>query len=229
MAVNTVFKKAPTEIKRRLIAHVMGREKSGKTNFALTAPAPIILFDFDYGLEGVVQKFAKEKEIYSSEFRIHEISADRFVAEWDRFRTEFKIALNDPAVETVVWDTGTEVWELLRMARFGKLTQVRPHNYGPVNAEMRGMIRDAYSSDKNLIIISKMTEQYVNDKFTGTYVMQGFKDIPYSSQINIMTQRTKDNEFTATILDCRQNASIMGLELEGSLVNFQIVLDMVFS
>lgn len=229
MAINTAFKPASTAVKQRLIAHVMGREKSGKTNFSLTAPDPIILFDFDYGLEGVVHKFATSKKIYTSEYRIHEISPGKFVAEWDRFKNEFKIALNDPEVRSVVWDTGTEVWELLRMARFGKLTQVMPHNYGPVNAEMRGLIRDAYSSDKNFIIVNKMTEQYLNDKPTGKFVFQGFKDIPYSSQINIHTQRNEDNEFQATIVDCRQNAAVMGIVLEGPLVDFQVVLDMVFS
>ena len=56
-------KKASTSIVKRLIMNVIGKEKSGKTNFALSAPGPTLLFDFDYGLEGVVQKFASERGI----------------------------------------------------------------------------------------------------------------------------------------------------------------------
>ena len=36
---------------------------------------------------------------------------------------------------TVVMDTASEAHELSRLAAFGKLTQVMPHHYGPVNAE----------------------------------------------------------------------------------------------
>ena len=37
--------------KKRMVVAVEGREKDGKTSFALSAPAPIAIFNLDTGLE----------------------------------------------------------------------------------------------------------------------------------------------------------------------------------
>ena len=52
---------------RRTIV-VAGREKQGKTNFALTAPDPIAHFNLDVGLEGVIEKFRTTKVIYTHDY-----------------------------------------------------------------------------------------------------------------------------------------------------------------
>lgn len=221
------FKKADMSVMHRLIVNVMAREKSGKTHFALTAPGPIVLFNFDFGLEGVINKFNK-KPIYASEYRINEISPDKYAAEWERFKRENKAAMNEKQVRTIIWDTGTEVWELIRMARFGKLTQVMPHQYGPVNSEMRTLVRDAYSSDKNLIVLHKMGIQYVNNNPTDKYVMAGFKDIPYNVQVNCLAWREDGGgDFHLEISDCRQNSDMAGLDMVGDMINFQNLAMMV--
>lgn len=222
------LKKAVVEKPKRLIVNTMGKEKSGKTNLGLTAPGPIVLFDFDYGLEGVIGKFASDKDIYPSEYRINEIAANAFITQFERFKKEFASALKEPEVRSIVVDTGTELWELARMARFGKLTQVMPHNYGPVNAEMRGLIRDAYSSDKNLILLHKMTEIYKNDKPTGTFGLAGFKDVPYNVQVNILCWRDEEQVFHATIQDCRQNAEVAGFDMIGDMISFPNLATLVF-
>jgi hypothetical protein len=222
------LKKADTTIRRRLIINVVGKEKQGKTNFGLTAPGPIILFDLDYGLEGVVSKFAGTKAIYPSEYRINEISPAHFLSTWERFKKEFGGALKEKEVRSVIVDTGTEMWELIRLARFGKLTQVMPQHYGPVNSELRGLIRDAYSSDKNLIILHKMTEIYKNNQPTGEFGMAGFKDIPYNVQVNLLCWRDTDGTFHATINDCRQNSDLAGMDLIGDMVNFPTLASLVF-
>lgn len=203
---------------RRLIVSVAGREKSGKSNFALTFPDPIAVINFDNGLEGVIEKFA-HKKVYHSEYRINEIAVGKFVTEWERCAKEFRAALAEKTVRTLMVDDGTSMWELVRMARFGKLTQVMPHNYGPVNAEMRGLIRDAYSSDKNLVILHKLTQEYVNDKPTKNYVFSGFKDIPYAVQVNCLSWRETEPpyNFHLQINDCRQNPRIVGEDLVGMM------------
>jgi len=222
------LKKVDTKITKRMIVNVVGKEKQGKTNFGLTAPGPIVLFDLDYGLEGVVHKFAGQKAIYHSEYRISEIAAGQFVSQIERFKKEFAATLKEKEVRTVLIDTGTELWELLRMARFGKLTQVMPQHYGPVNAELRGMIRDVYSSDKNLVILHKMTEVYRNNQPTGEYAMAGFKDIPYNVQVNVLCWRDTEGVFHATINDCRQNSDLAGMDLTGEMVNFPSLATLVF-
>lgn len=220
---------SPTPAKRRLIVSIMGREKQGKTHVGFTAPGPIAAFDFDYGQEGVIHKFAKDKRIYTSEFRIGEISAEKFNVEWERYKKEYRAALNEKELRSLIIDTNTELWELARMAKFGKLTQVMPHQYGPVNAEMRGLIRDAYSSDKNVIFLHKMSEQYVNNSPTGRYVMAGFKDTPYSVQVNCLVWREEGGgDFHLEVTDCRQNPDVAGMDLTGDMCNFQTLATMIF-
>lgn len=230
MAIPAGFAKADTKIAKRLIISVMGREKQGKTNFGLTAPGPIAVFDFDYGMEGVVNKFAASKQIFISEYRIHEINADKFVASWEKFKKDFYACLAAPKkeVRSIVVDTATEEWELARMARFGKLTQVMPQHYGPVNAEMRGLIRDAYSSEKSVIFLHKMSQVYINNQPTKDYALAGFKDTPYSVQVNVQCWRDEDQVFHATVLDCRQNPSINGMDIVGDMINFTTLATMIF-
>lgn len=49
---------------QRVIANIEGPQKSGKDHFCFTAPDPIVVFNFDCGLEGTVEKFfAKGKNI----------------------------------------------------------------------------------------------------------------------------------------------------------------------
>lgn len=214
--------------RRRLIVNIMGKEKQGKTHFGLTAPGPIGLLDFDYGLEGVVDKFHGDKAIYPVEYRLGEITAGQHLAVWEKAKTMLKDMLKEKELRSVLIDTGTEAWELLRMARFGKLTQVMPQHYGPVNAEMRELIREAYSSDKNLILLHKMTEIYANNQPTGKFGMAGFKDVPYNVQVNLLAWRDTDGIFHTTIQDCRQNADLAGLDLVGELCNFPALASMVF-
>jgi len=224
------FEKPSNKTKPRLIIAVDGQEKRGKTTFGLSAPAPIAFFNFDEGLEGVIHKF-KDKEILISSFML---PADKKVpgvdwkAEWGRFKEEYKRVLTHSEVRTVVIDTATELWELCRMAGLGKLTQVLPHHYGPVNAEMREVIRTAYGYDKNLILLHKMRTQYVNDKWTGKYERNGFKDTGFAVQVNVRLLR-KDGQFVCFVKDCRQNMDLCDLELSGGLCNFDTLMSMVFA
>lgn len=48
-----------TSLAPRVIANIEGAQKSGKDYFALSAPGPIVLFNFDCGIEGVIEGFVK--------------------------------------------------------------------------------------------------------------------------------------------------------------------------
>ncbi len=225
-------------IKRRIIMSVEAKEKSGKSNFALTAPSPHAYFDFDTGLEGVIEKFIPEKEVYVGEYRRDKselLTQAAWETMWKKFKGEYVQSLKVPAIRTVTLDTGTEMWELLRMAKFGKLTQVMPNQYGPVNDEFREMVRVAYSSDKNVILLHKMKEEYVTDKAkpsianrTGRYIRAGFNDVPYLVQMNLSLYKTPEEGFCCTILDCRQNPTIEGLTLYNADITFQQIAVLVF-
>ena len=224
-------------IKRRIILSAEAREKRGKSNLALTAPAPHAIFDFDTGLEGVLEKFSRTKEIYIGDYRRDKgliLSQAEWQAQWSKFKKEYVAALSNPAIRTVTIDTATEAWETLRLAKFGKLSQVMPNQYGPANDEYREIVRVAFGSDKNLILLHKMKEEYVASKanpaianWTGEYVRAGFKDSPYLVQMNLFLDRTKDG-FLCRILDCRQSPVLAGMEIYNDDITFPNIATLVF-
>jgi len=218
-------------IRPRIILSMEGLEKQGKTHFALTAPGPIAMFSTDTGEEGVVSKFgSKEIWIMPMGKVEDEDSVDQAVEEIDKFKKSYTNMLRGDEVKTIIIDTATEVWESLRMARFGRLTQIMPYQYGPVNAEYRALVREAYGYDKNLILLHKMKPKYVNDKRTDDYERAGFGDTGFLVQVNVKSYRydpEDGGEFSIYIRDCRQNPDLAGEEFVGDMCTFPFLASMV--
>ena len=216
---------------RRLVASVSGREKTGKTHFALTAPDPIFFINIDIGAEGVLDKFQAEgKRVYVYDVRVPRTAKqDVYVPMWENLKRIFEKVYKVGAGSVVV-DTDTEAFELARLAKFGKLSQVMPHNYVEVNNEYREILRLAYDSAMNSIFIHKMKPKYVNDKRTAEYEPSGFGDMEYNSQANIIMYREDTDEgpeFSAFIKDCRHNPNVNGEWLKGELCSFDFLLSLV--
>lgn len=210
----TGLKLIDRKVKRRLIVSVEGREKEGKSHFALTAPGPIAYLDFDIGSEGVVDKPAfASKEIhkgdYNLEFPFQQGAADR---QWKQFANDYKASLGSDVLKSIIIDTGTEMYEMQRIAKFGKLSNVMPHLYGPVNAEMRELYRLAYQSDMNLIVLHKLRKQYQNDTWTGKYERAGFADTGFMVQVSVEAFK-RDGNYFIKVLTCRQNPALEGREM----------------
>lgn len=237
------FSRADKAVKKRIIMALDGQEKGGKTNFALTAPGPIGVINLDIGLDGVVQKFQTDKEIWVCDIKtniqdLKSLSPDKAAKEADiayqRLYKGYREVLGE--ARTIIWDNATEVWELLRMSRFGKLDHVKPHHYGPVNAEYRELIRLAFDQEKtNLILLHKMKDEYVNDSRTGKVKRAGFSDTGFLVQCNALAWRDTGKDapefpdcFHVLIHDCRQNAEIAGLDLTGADANFATLAQLVF-
>jgi hypothetical protein len=240
------FVQASTPAVHRLIVNAEGEEKSGKNHFAFTAPGPIFEHSFDIGNEGVVQKFQSQKRIMIAEYEleIQPGEADpREVAEaadkvWSQFLSNYRDGLASCGNGTTMIDTGTETWELLRLARFGKLTQVMPHHYGPVNKEMQEMIREGFGHNCNVIFLHKRKEEWENyvgsdgkekGRKTGKMKRVGFSDMPFLVQVNLVCERVDieggGSDFQITVEDCRQNPAVDGLTIPN---DFPTLLDMVF-
>jgi len=143
---------------------------------------------------------------------------------WEQMKRAFIACCKSPQVRSIVWDTATEVWELIRLARFGKLAQVLPVQYGPVNAEMRGLIRTAYDSNKNFVMLHKMKAEYINDRRTGKYERAGFGDSEYLVQVNLRTTYDpEERTFGIEILNCRQNMTLCNQAFAGDLCSFPML------
>ena len=232
------FKIAAGQVKRRLIVALDGLEKEGKTNFALTMPGPIAYQSLDIGLEGVVEKFQTAKQIFLAEYGILVSKGDsqeaimaKALPEYEKFVKDYKDVMipgfKTGKIRSGVWDTGSEIWELQRLARFGKLTQVMPHHYTALNLEYQNLIKEVYETPGNLCILHKLKPEWKDNPATGkgnktgNYERSGFGGTGFLVQVNATAWRDKDTgTFHITVKDCRQNPSIMGLDLEGDLATF---------
>ncbi len=215
---------ADKTIHKRIIMSISALEKMGKTHFALTAPGTIGMFSADVGTEGVVSKF--DKNIVVNELSVPETVAEAEII-WDSYYASYYGSLETTELRTIIVDTATEVWELLRIKMFGKLTQVLPFQYAPVNAIYRKMIKDAYKSDKNLILLHKMKPKYIKNERTEEYERSGFGDTGFLVQVNANIYHEEDDEFALEIVDCRHNPLLVGEVLSGELCTFPMLAAMV--
>lgn len=227
------WENASTEVTRRCVfKQIYGDTGTGRTSLALTAPGPIALLHASEKLEGIVQKAAKEKDVKLFNFggvfkgtpqQIAQQASDRVA--------EFKAAMSDAYrwARTIIVDTHTESWELLRLARFGTLTPrgVVAHLYGPVNAEWRSMWKSFREQDRvNLIAIGQVQEEYRKDKPTGRMVQSGQNKFHYMADVIVRTGKS-NGVFTATIEKAWWNASVEGIEVEDDMATFASIMELV--
>lgn len=232
----------------RMIVATSAPEKTGKTHWALhTTPSPVALIDFDIGTEGVINKRDPKRRILHRQFNLKAQSAiegrvprrEEWEKEWSDCETAVRACVANSLIRTLVIDTGTEMWELARLAEFGKVDQVKPHHYGPLNREYRMLVQSAYSrKDLNVVITHKVKKQYKNDNWNGEYERAGFGDVAFLVQVNVdhyveVIEEGEDGapdqtEFGIRVLNCRQNPEVNGLELEGPLCSFAVLGRKVF-
>ncbi len=239
------FIEAPTIQNRGFVAVVTGNWKTGKTHLSLTAPAPIAYINHDCGQRGVIEKAAREKKIVYVEFDYHDSTdINEHKAMWEKSKRAFIDALESPHIRTVVQDTSTEAFELIRMARFGKLNKVAmdggkavPYPWGEVNAEFRDLVRRALKTDKVVILTHRTKKEYVDNEETGKRIRSGYGDMDFVSDVNIETwkriERDEDGEITGrkfgmTVLDCRLNRDIEGMELEEPISSIPMLATQIF-
>lgn len=231
------FTQLGTEVEDyRIIMSVCGYDATGKTHLALSAPGPIAYQNLDRGLEGVGERVVKEtgKEVWESQYHFPELvvkaakkgkddvtSIKRAAKEvWDEFTKDYRDALeNGSGVRTIVWDTGTELWDLCRLAQFGKLTQVMPPEYISVNATFSALINEAYDYDKNLIMLHKMKPIYEKKERTDRSEMSGYSGVPFIAQIALTAEKNTKAEklrdkFTLEVTKCRQDTRLEGQRLK---------------
>jgi hypothetical protein len=237
---NSQFILSRNAIKRRAIVNIQGPEKSGKDHMALDyTGGPIYIHSFDIGLEGVVQKFHDKKDIYVCEYELTiqpGDGTDKEVGEaanvvWENFVGNFRESLAQTTDNEglVIVDTGTEAWELLRLASFGKLTQVMPHHYSKPNAEFRNLLRESFSGS-SVCWLHKMMPEWENyvdhsgkekGRKTGLIVRKGMGDVAFAVQVNVETTRIDraggGSDFQATVIDCRVNPDLNGMVLPNSM------------
>lgn len=225
--------------KPRLLVGSQGLDKTGKTEFWLSAPGPIGCINLDIGLEGVVEKWTKRgKKVWVATYNIPPVGANGkpltqndYIQFFLKTRAAYEGMLTNKDIRTVVVDTGSDWWELAKLAEFGKVNPAVDikQAYQALNQLFRSLIRRAYDTDKNLIITHKMKEKYTSkvgangkaiDSWDGSsYKKVGFGEDHYLIQVNV-EHTFRDGQFGIKILNCRHDMSLAGYEMAGEECNF---------
>ena len=200
----------------RIIASIEGTDKTGKSHLALTAPRPIMYIDLDVGTEGVIHKFQGEDLMVYQVEQPERLGSSqelmgRYGEIWATVQDKISeaLAMNEG---TLIIDTFTEAYDICRLAHFGKMSQVQPHQYGVAYADLREVMRKVHQSKMSCILLHKMG----NNFNTGEPEMKGWNDIPHQVQVTLRTDRedTADGPvFLAEVRACRQNPNLMGKPL----------------
>ena len=200
----------------RIIASIEGTDKTGKSHLALTAPRPIMYIDLDVGTEGVIHKFQGEDlMVYQVQQPERLGSSQELMGRYGEIWTTVQDKISEAlAVNegTLIIDTFTEAYDICRLAHFGKMSQVQPHQYGVAYADLREVMRKVHQSKMSCILLHKMG----NNFNTGEPEMKGWNDIPHQVQVTLRTDRedTADGPvFLAEVRACRQNPNLMGKNL----------------
>lgn len=238
------FERAMSEVRPLLYVALDGRDKSGKDHWSLTAPGPIGIIDVNRGLEGVVQKFQKKKEIY-----VLKVDAaagqEQAKNEFLKFANAWKSLLKS-GLRTLIVDNFGEVWELARVAEFGSQSS-RARNYGGLNAMMDELLNlplEPANTDTNVILIHNLKDEWVGDESTGNMARWGYKNTRHKAQINaliemkgVYTDRLRfmgsdvyktedadpkdDIQFRLTVSNSRFDADMAGKTFEDKDCNFK--------
>jgi hypothetical protein len=89
-----------------------------------------------------------------------------FRGELKRWDSDFRAMIG--RARTIVWDTGTEFYEMCRLAQFGKLLQVKSQHYAPINRYLVELF--------NLIANQGVTSLITVSQGQGEWVDTGRKD-----------------------------------------------------
>ncbi len=261
---------------RRMIANIQGLPKVGKTSLALSAPKPIGYIGVEVGgEEGVIDKFIPAGSDKSDSIFVAPIIVEPVVypprenfAGTKEGEKEYQEAVSEavqtvagPALDkfyeayyyslknmaTTVVDTGSDLWELARMANFGRLEKVPQLAYTQLNKAMDKLFDDAKSYPNNVLWLHHMKEKWENyeddrgkrqSRPSGVFDMAGYGGVKKKVQATIELWRQDLEEenpetglyvdFFGQIIDSRHNTGCMGRKFSTLELTFTDIAMAVF-
>lgn len=247
----SVFAPMKKRAVKRLIASIQGPVKSGKTTLALTGPPPIGYISLEIGgSEGPGDKYVDDPNVRMAEIRMADpaypenanekqvqeaIQQAAFEAQ-NLFYEAYYESINN--FRTTIVDTGSDLWELIRMANFGRLEKIQQLSYTVLNRQFDKLLDDAFSSNSNVIFIHHLKEKWeqyeengkMKGRPSGVFEMVGYSGIKKKVQVVLETWREDLVEpdpvtdlsvkFGAQVMDSRLNAAAMGTRFEYDEIAF---------
>ncbi len=228
--------------------NVWGEQKTGKTSFALSFPRPMWFFNFDLGLQELLEKRPELAE--GLEVATYLLPPNATLEQGEEvlqsFVDDWYAALESPG-GTMVLDTGTQLKEL---ATFVKMQQkldekvkraaaLAAQKKTPFDPDAVQLMRPDYAArnsfinavlslpslvpEKNVVYLWKAKEMYSgNGQPTGQYTGDLFKDAPYIAQGTFARKRYglgKNVSFSTVVEDWREDPTMNGEEFTEDVVS----------
>lgn len=194
------------------------QQKRGKTRFGFGMPKPLAYLQLDANYEHVLawarKTYGKKKDAirhlsYFADPR-GDIKAAN-LAVFDRFIRDFDYCIHN--FRSVLVDTVSELLDVRKIAEWGRTTQIPQMFYGSIYADFRWMVKEALKTDCNVNFVHRMKKEYRNDNWTGDFELEGWRGIVYETQVFVEHERSDDGVFTTNIIECAQDAKLMGMTL----------------
>lgn len=205
------FQLAPSVATPRLLWSSSGDVGTGKTYFGLTGPAPIVVFSFDDGTEGVVEQFREQndKEIRISRYDWTPADVEEggdplrklAIALRTRYVEELTLALQH--ARTILTDKETDLWNMIRYSFFGAPKADVPRDFDGANQFMRKYLQLPKKTAVNFGALQSVRDEWASqNKKTGGTKRAGFGETPGLMNVDLYHEREKGQFFT-TVLKAR--------------------------
>ncbi len=193
---------AESRVIPRLAISLEALDKCGKTHWSLhTPPDPVLIVTNDPGTMHVVAKARRAgRTVHALElsyeppdpsvYSVKDVDKDDWSAwkkQWKKFKDAMDALTRDKVIRTIVWDTGTGLWQLAQLSHFGKIKSIPQHLRTECNADYSGVFWDLYKKrpDLNMVLIHQLKKEYKpNSKgeadWTGGYERDGFNKIGFA-------------------------------------------------
>jgi len=223
------------EPSNRIVATTAGLQKRGKTQFGLSMPKPMLYQQFDTNYEHALKKARDEAKKKKQKDAIQHLSyfADprgdiqaANAAEFERFVRDYDYGIDD--FKSIFIDTVTELMDVRKIAEWGRLSQIPQIYYGSIYADFRWLVKRAMGSNCNVVFAHRLRKQYVDNEWKGDYELQGWPGIVYETQVYLEHNRDDEGEFSTTIVECAQEASLMGIVLADDENDFKSLATKIF-
>jgi hypothetical protein len=161
---------------------VIGKEGAGKTDFALSAPGPVILFDVGEHnqkevLRSLKQRHPEKEIILGGRYMVPpagqkaegEAIARKFIDDYHKMLDRL---IKAKIAGTLVVDSATMLWELFKTGLAGVNEMGRAKNtfdYGPANAAYGAVFSQAKFYGQRLIVTARVDQAWENGAPTNRF------------------------------------------------------------
>ena len=172
--------------------HIWGKDKSGKSALALSAPKPALI-NFDRSADFLLAKTGnpdifQDRIVVPPMLGVRTVSPAQANLALTQFEQEVEQAkkLRGVAIDTVIIDGGSLLVDLITIKTLDESNnQNNTYRYADRNTYIKNLFNELNESGLNVIWTSKAKPLWVNNQKTNLYTPDCHDDIPYMVDCNI--------------------------------------------